>query len=40
MFAHDKQMTLENGNIQVIVCTSAFGMGIDQPVVEVVGTEE
>ena len=39
MSAHDKQMTLQNwqkGQIQVMVCTSAFGMGIDQPDVEIV----
>lgn len=37
MSTHDKQVTLENwqtGQIRVMVCTSAFGMGIDQPDVD------
>ena len=39
MSTHDKQVTLENwqkGQIRVMVCTSAFGMGIDQPDVDIV----
>ena len=39
MSTHDKQVTLENwqtGQIRVMVCTSAFGMGIDQPNVDIV----
>lgn len=39
MSTHDKQVTLENwqtGQIRVMVCTSAFGMGIDQPDVDMV----
>lgn len=34
MTAHDKMIALESwarGEVQVMVCTSAFGMGIDQP---------
>ena len=37
MTAHDKMMSLESwmrGEVQVMVCTSAFGMGIDQPDVD------
>lgn len=37
MTAHDKMMALESwarGEVQVMVCTSAFGMGIDQPDVD------
>lgn len=39
MSTHDKQVTLENwqtGQVHVMVCTSAFGMGIDQPDVDMV----
>ena len=39
MSTHDKQVTLENwqmGQIRVMVCTSAFGMGIDQPDIDIV----
>lgn len=39
MSVHDKQTTLQNwkeGQIQLMVCTSAFGMGIDQPDIDVV----
>ena len=34
MSAHDKTKTLENwqkGEIQVMVCTTAFGMGVNTP---------
>ena len=37
--SHDKLQSIEgwrNGSIKVMVCTIAFGMGIDQPVIEVV----
>ena len=37
MSAHDKMMALESwmrGEVQVMVCTSAFGMGIIQPDVD------
>ena len=34
MTAHDKMMALERGEVQVMVCTSAFGMGINQPDVD------
>ena len=39
MSVHDKQTILVNwqsGQIQVMVCTSAFGMGIDQPDIDAV----
>ena len=37
--SHDKLQSIEgwrNGSIKVMVCTTAFGMGIDQPDVEIV----
>ena len=37
--SHDKLQSIEgwrNGSIKVMVCTTAFSMGIDQPVTEVV----
>ena len=37
--SHDKLQSIEgwrNGSIKVMVCTTAFGMGIDQPDVETV----
>ena len=37
--AHDKHVALENwqsGQVRVMVCTNAFGMGIDQPDIDTV----
>ena len=37
--SHDKLQSIKgwrNGSIKVIVCTTAFGMGIDQPDMEIV----
>ncbi len=39
MSAHDKLQLMEswrNNNVKIMVCTTAFGMGIDQPDVEIV----
>ena len=39
MSAHDKLQSIEswrNGDVKIMVCTTAFGMGIDQPDVEIV----
>ena len=39
MSSHDKIQSLEswrNGTVKIMVCTSAFGMGIDQPDVQIV----
>lgn len=39
MSGHDKTRVVENwrrGDMKVMVCTSAFGMGVDQPDVDIV----
>ena len=39
MSAHDKLQSMESwrsGDVKIMVCTTAFGMGIDQPDVELV----
>lgn len=39
MLAHDKLQSMEswrNGTMKIMVCTTAFGMGIVQPDVEVI----
>ena len=39
MSGHDKTKVMENwcsGEIKVMVCTSAFGMGVNQPDIEIV----
>ena len=39
MLGHDKTKVIENwrrGDMQVMVCTSTFGMGVNQPDVDIV----
>lgn len=39
MSSHDKTRVIENwrkGEIKVMVCTSAFGMGVNQPDIDIV----